>query len=391
MSIKEKIYNYIDKEKNNLIEISDYIFDNPELGGKEEKAALILTNYLIKNEFEVELGIGGLTTAFRGKYSNGKNGPRIGLLCEYDALEGLGHGCGHHMQGPACLGAVVALKNILKDFNYEVIVYGTPAEETFGGKINLIKEGYFKDIDIALMMHGAPDTCTDVKCLALSPFDVIFHGQKSHAALMPEAGKSALDALLTAFNGIEFLREHVKDDVRMHYTISELPGPPNVVPSRAVGTFALRSFSRHYLNYVVERFENIIKGASLISDVTYDIISKPQLDNKIPVFSLNEVIMNNAEELKIPGITPPREKTGSTDFGNVTQIVPGSCIRVQFVPSGTSSHSQQYVDAGKSKEAHDCVIYAAKALAGVSYDIICNKEIFENIRNEFIKNKEIYK
>lgn len=389
--MKEKLFNNIDNQREELIRMSDFIFDNPELGGKEIKALKILTDYLEKNGFSVEKGIAGLPTAFRAEYKKGNGGAKIGILCEYDALEGLGHGCGHHMQGPACLGAAVALKNILKEENYSIIVYGTPAEETFGGKINMLKAGYFKDIDVALMMHGAPDTCTDIKCLALSSFEVIFHGKKAHAAVAPENGRSAFDALLLAFQGIEFMREHVRDDVRMHYTVKEVPGPENVVPSRAVGKFALRSFSREYLNSVIERFKNIIKGAAIMSGVEYEIFEDSALDNKIPVFSLNELLIKNAELINAPGITPPREKTGSTDFGNVMHEIPGSCIRVKFVPTGTSSHSQEYIEAGKTEDAHNCVIYGAKIIAGTSYDLIKNKEMLQTVKEEYEKNREIYK
>lgn len=391
--MKNKLFQEIEKYRDELLNVSDFIFDNPECDGKEIKAAEILTNFLEKNGFAVERGIAGLPTAFRAEYKHGKGGARIGILCEYDALEGLGHGCGHHMQGPSCMGAAAALKNILgeTDKNFSVIVYGTPAEETFGGKINMLEAGYFKDIDVALMMHGAPDTCTDIKCLALSSFTVVFYGKQAHAALMPEKGRSAFDALLLAFQGVEYLREHVRDDVRMHYTIKELPGPANVIPARAVGAFALRSFSRDYLNSVVERFRDIIKGAALMAGVTYDLTEEKALSNKIPALYLNELFMENAKLLGIPGITPPREKTGSTDFGNVMHELPGSCLRVQFVPSGTSSHSQEYVNAGKSREAHECVIYAAKAIAATSWDIINDEAVLQKIKDEYSKNREIYK
>ena len=150
----------------------------------------------------------------------------IGILCEYDALEGLGHGCGHHMQGPSCLGAAVALKECAGEEPFTLVVYGTPAEETLGSKCDMIKNGCFHELDAAFMMHGSPTTCTDVKCLADQSFRVTFHGKRAHAALAPEQGRSAFDALLVAFNGIEFLREHVPDDVRMHYTVAKLRDRP---------------------------------------------------------------------------------------------------------------------------------------------------------------------
>lgn len=389
--MKEKLFLEVDKLTKKLIDMGDYIFDNPEYDGKEVKASEILSNFLFDNGFEVEKGIADLPTAFRAIYKKGTGQVKIGLLCEYDALEGLGHGCAHHMQGPSCVGAAVALKEVLKTGDYSIVVYGTPAEETFGGKINMLKAGFFRDIDIALMMHGAPETCTDIKCLAQSAFMVTFHGIRAHAALMPEKGRSAFDALLLSFQGIEFLREHVREDVRMHYTIKELPGPENVVPAKAIGKYSLRSFSREYLNEVIERFENIIKGAALMAGVTYEIVETSSLDNKIPVLSLNNLLIENAKLVGVPGITLPREKTGSTDFGNVMHMLPGSCIRIKFVPTGTSSHSQEFVNAGKTKEAHDAIIHGAKTLAATAYDLITNSEIFKEVKDEYLRNKDLYK
>lgn len=389
--MKEQLFREIDRQSEHLIRMADTIFDNPETGGHEKLASVILTDYLKENGFEVELGLADLETAFRAVYRRGQGGPRIGILCEYDALEGLGHGCGHHMQGPACLGAAVALKNTVNEGSYTLVVYGTPAEETFGGKINLLKAGYLRDIDVALMMHGAPDTCTDVKCLALSSFDVTFHGRSAHAAIRPEEGRSALDALLLAFHGIEFLREHVRDDVRLHYTMTELPGPENVVPDTAKGRFALRSFSRDYLDQVVKRFLDVIHGAALMSGVTYEINEAPPLANKIPVFALNELLIENARTAGAPGMVPPREQTGSTDFGNVMHEIPGSCIRVKFVPSGTASHSREYIEAGKSREAHDCILYGAKTIAGASLDLLTQEGLLGRIKEEFEQNRESYR
>ncbi|MDD4321914.1 MAG: M20 family metallopeptidase [Acidaminococcaceae bacterium] len=389
--MKKELFANIDSQRTSLINMADVIFDNPEYEGEEVFAAGLITQYLKDNGFKVEIGIADFPTAFKAVYANGIGGPTIGLLCEYDALRGLGHGCGHHMQGPGCIGAAIALKNICIDAPYTIIVYGTPAEETLGAKCVMLQKGCFKELDVAFMMHGGPNTCTDIKCLALSTFQVVFKGKGAHAALAPEKGRSGLDALMIAFNGIEFLREHVPEDVRMHYTITELPGPMNVVPKKAVGEVALRSFSKETLNTVVLRFRDIIKGAALIAGVDYELTQKSDLYNKIPVFSLNELLMNNAKIVGAPQLAPPREKTGSTDFGNVMYEVPGSCIRVAFVPEGTSSHTQEFVDAGKSEAAHKCVIYGAKAIAGAALDLIENPEKMEAVKKEFAFNKAKYK
>ncbi|MEG3013968.1 MAG: peptidase dimerization domain-containing protein [Cetobacterium sp.] len=251
----------------------------------------------------------------------------------------------------------------------------------------MLEKGCFNDIDVALMMHGAPDTTTDVKSLALSNFTVKFHGVRSHAALAPEKGRSALDGLLILFQGIEFLREHVREEVRMHYTITNAGGPANVVPKYAEAKFSLRSYDRAYLNHVIERFKKVVQGASLMTETDYEIIETKSLNNKIPVLKLNEILMDNARLTNAPRISPPREKTGSTDFGNVMYHVPGSCIRVAFVPEGTSSHSDEFLVAGKTEEAHDAILLGAKILAGSAYDIITNKEYFDEIKREFEENK----
>ena len=292
------------------------------------------------------------------------------------------------MQGPGCLGAAAALKNLDTDRPFQIVVYGTPAEETLGSKCDMIKKGCFHDLDVAFMMHGGPNTCTDVRCLAQRSFHVTFHGKRAHAALAPDKGRSAFDALLAAFQGIEFLREHVPDDVRMHYTIAKLPGPANVVPAEAEGEFAIRSFSRKTLEGVCERFLDIIKGASLIAGVDYEIKEGTFFFNKIPVLKLNELLMNNAELAGAPQLAPPREKTGSTDFGNVMYEIPGSCIRVAFVPEGTPSHSQEFVDAGKTEAAHNCILYGAKAIAGASMDLIMTDGLMDQVKEEFAENKK---
>ena len=389
--LKEVMFRDIDGIRNEMTAMADDIFDHPEIGLEEFHAQKVLTDWLEKEGFAVERGVAGVETAFKAVYRHGEGGPNIGLLCEYDALPGIGHACGHHMQGPSCLGAAVALKECAGEEPFTLVVYGTPAEETLGSKCDMIKNGCFHELDAAFMMHGSPTTCTDVKCLADQSFKVTFHGKRAHAALAPEQGRSAFDALLVAFNGIEFLREHVPDDVRMHYTVAELPGPANVVPVKSVGKFSLRSFSKEELKDVVSRFKDIIKGAALIAGVDYELEQTSDFYNKIPVLKLNELLMENAKLAGAPRLAPPREKTGSTDFGNVMYEIPGSCIRVAFVPEGTSSHSQEFADAGKTQAARDCILYGAKSIAGASMDLITKPELMDEVKAEFAENKKKFK
>ena len=385
--MKEKIREYIDQIGPQLEELSDSIFDLAEISCQEFQSCKLLEDALTEHGFQVEHGVGGMETSFRAVYEQGTGGPSFGLLAEYDALS-MGHGCGHHMQGPAILGAAFCIQKLAGDRPYKIVVYGTPAEESLGGKIIMQENGCFRDIDIALMVHAAPETCVDIKTMALENFRVTFHGREAHAAMHPEKGRSALDAILLSFHGIELLREHVLEDTRMHYTVLDAGGPTNVVPGKATAEYTLRSYNTGYLAQVVERFKKIIEGAALMTETTFTMERDPAYSAKIPCLKLNELIMENARAFDAPQIAPPREKTGSTDFGNVMYEIPGSCIRMAFVPVGTPAHSQEYLNAGKSEEAHQAVRLSAEILAGTCLDILERPELMDEIRADFTQRKK---
>lgn len=370
-----------------LEEMADCIYDLAEPSTGEFQSAQLLADYLKRHDFVVEEGIAGMPTAFRAVYEQGEGGPSFGLLAEYDALDGIGHACGHHMQGPAIIGAALVIKELCRNQAYRVVVYGTPAEETLGGKIVMQDQGYFQDIDIALMMHGAPFTCVDVKCMALESFVVTYQGVKAHAAMSPYMGKSAFDAALLSFQGVEFLREHVLEDTRMHYTVMDAGGPSNVVPGKAVAEYTLRSYDTDYLQTITARFYDIVKGAALMTGTTYEIERSLPFKSKIPCLTLNDLIMENAGYFDAPRIRAPREKTGSTDFGNVMYEVPGSCFRVAFVEDGASAHSTEYLDAGKTADAHMAVRFGAEILAGTCMDILEQPDYLVQIKEEFRTKK----
>ena len=279
--------------------------------------------------------------------------------------------------------AAIALKEVLKAENFKIVVYGTPAEETTCEKVRMVNEGCFKDIDVALMFHANPTTSYDNDSMAMTSFIVTFHGKSSHAAIQPESGRSALDALILSFQGIEFMREHVRDDTRMHYTVLDAGGPANAVPAIAKGSFILRSYNRAYLNKLEERFWKIIEGAALMTETTYEIEVEKKLDNRIGVPPLNELLMENAREVGAPRIKPPRAKNGSSDFGNVMYTLPGACLRVAFVPEGTSSHTDAFREAGKTEDAHKAEILAAKILAATGMDLIMVPENLEKVKKKF--------
>lgn len=389
--MSEQIMQAVKEQRDLLLEMADYIHDNPEIGLQEYKACTILANYLRKEGFETQIEIGGLPTAFRAEWKNGEGGPRIGLLCEYDALEGIGHGCSHHIQGPAILGAAVALKRAIpSDRPCSVIVYGTPAEETAGGKITMMKNGCFRDIDVALMMHAsAKGTSVDISTMALTTYNVAFTGKGAHAAIRPEMGRSALDALLLTFNAIEFLREHVPDDVRIHYAVTDGGMPANAVPAHAAGQIIVRSFDRRELDSVLLRLDKILQGAALMTETSYSVEKGPDLDNGIPVESLRRVLMKNAEKVGAPQLAPPRTKAGSTDFGNISHVLPGACIRISTdcgIPA--AGHSIEAAAQGKNEEHHNAIIFAAEILALSSMDMILDPLLLERMKEEFRQKSE---
>ncbi len=393
--LKKLLGEVIEMHRAELSKMADLIYDFAEKSAEEYKSMELLTDYLQNEGFTVERGI-ALDTAFRATWDNSRaavdeeknTAPVLGILVEYDALEDIGHACGHHMQGPAGIGAAIAIKEVLKDYPFKLVVYGTPAEETLGGKIVMLDAGYMKELDLALMSHGSPNTSVDEKCMALENFVLTFHGVKSHAAISPDEGRSALDAALLSFHAIEMLREHVKDDTRMHYTIRNAGGPPNVVPDLTVAEYTLRSYSTSYLNTVVERFYNILKGAALMTDTTYDIQRDLPFKSKIVCHSVNDLLMKNAVYEKAPSIAAPRKKTGSTDFGNVLYEIPGSCIRIAFTKPDAQPHSQEYLEAGKTDKAHDAICYAAKIMADTFCDVITTPELLAQIKEEFYAAKQ---
>lgn len=394
--LKKLLGEVIEMHRAELCKMADLIYDFAEKSAEEYKSMELLTDYLQNEGFTVERGI-ALDTAFRATWDNcrasvddeGENtAPVLGILVEYDALEDIGHACGHHMQGPAGIGAAIAIKDVMKDYPFKLVIYGTPAEETLGGKIVMLDAGYMKELDLALMSHGSPNTSVDEKCMALENFVVTFHGVKSHAAISPDEGRSALDAALLSFHAIEMLREHVKDDTRMHYTIRNAGGPPNVVPDLTVAEYTLRSYSTSYLNTVVERFYNILKGAALMTDTTYDIQRDLPFKSKIVCYSVNDLLMKNAAYEKAPSIAAPRKKTGSTDFGNVLYEIPGSCIRIAFTKPDAQPHSQEYLEAGKTDKAHDAICYAAKIMADTFCDVITTPGLLTQIKEEFYAAKQ---
>ncbi len=357
---KKRFIASVESRADELFAIGCDIFDHPEYKREEYHAAELLTAYLEKQGFAVEKGLAGMPTAFRAVWERGKGGPSIGFMVEYDALVGLGHACGHHLQGPAGIGAALALREVC-DKDVKIVVYGTPDEEHSGGKIDMAEQGFFTDVDVMFSCHTSGRTFASFTSKALAPNIVTFHGKPAHASGAPFNGRSAMDAMLLAFHGLEVMREHVKDGCRIHYTILEGTGPSNIVHEKAKAHITLRAPDRFYLEDMRKRLDNILRGACLMTDTTFDINPLKVYWNVIPVPSLRKLGLDIAEEVgakKVDRSDPPGG--GSTDVGNVSWVVPTLNMNVYFCDFG--GHTAEYCSMGKTENARDFTVKTAEIM-----------------------------
>ena len=381
--LKASAIGKIDSHRHQLTELSVNIHSNPELGFQEIKAAAWLTQYLEENGFSVEHGICQLPTAFRGSYGRGK--PAIAILAEYDALPKLGHACGHNLIAACTVGAAVAAKSAIDEFGGNIIVIGTPAEELHGGKVIIADRGGFDNLDIAMMVHpGVADTAT-VQTLACEALEVEFFGKAAHAAARPEAGINALDALLLSFAALNSLRQHIKDRARIHGIITDGGEAANVVPAHSAGTFLARAEDDAYLDELKQKVLNCFVGSAAATGARLEYrwgnIRYAPLRNNLTLaqlFSLNIEYLGR----KMP-LSDSNQAFGSTDMGNVSQLVPSIHPFVAIAPVEVLIHSPEFTTAAASEVAIQGLLDAAKALAMTVVDLVASPEIVTKIRDEF--------
>lgn len=373
--MKKKIYNEGQLIKQRLCEISDYIYNNPELGNEEYKAVEVLTTFLKEHDFKIEAPIADMATAFKATFDSGKPGMTIGYLCEYDALPKIGHGCGHNMIGVMSAGAGVALSKILHEIGGKVIVYGTPAEETNGGKVILAEAGVFDELDAAMIVHPDGETRASGSSSALYPIRFIYKGKTAHAAACPEKGINALNSVIQLFNGIDALRQHVTPDVRMHGIITKGGVAANIVPDEAIADFYFRASTKERVTEVIEKVKKIAEGAALMTGATlemerYELPYDDLNTNEI----LSEMFNNNLRELGITDIKEAKATGGSSDIGNVSHVAPTIHPYIGITDCPMVGHSVEMANATTTSKAHDRLLIAALAMAYTGHDVIVRNE-----------------
>jgi len=381
---KEQISGAIDRMEERLRDVGKDIFEHPEVKFEEVHAARRLAGELEEAGFEVELGVAGMETAIRAVHPVVSDGPTVAILGEYDALPEIDHACGHNLIAAGGLGAALAVGSIKSELPGKLLFLGTPAEEGGGGKVLMIDAGLFEGIDAALMFHPSSNTTIGRGSLAITEVKIEFHGKPSHASGSPEKGINALDAVIQTFNGINALRQHIKDGARIHGIISNGGAKPNIVPEYASAEFYVRAQENAYRDELLEKLRKCAEGAALATGARLDFglvghSYKAMKPNKL----VGERFLKHLEASGIP-YNPPKDKSmGSTDMGDVSQAVPGIHPYVQICEDDVAGHSRQFAEASGSERGYVAMLAAAKALAMTAVDVLTEDGLVDRVWEEF--------
>ncbi len=387
----------IDAARDELVRIALDIHARPELNYEEHYAAALLSGALEQHGFSVERGVGGVETAFRASLQGGAgDGPTVAILAEYDALPEIGHGCGHNLIAMAALGAGLGLQANIGSLPGRVVVLGTPAEEGGGGKIRLLEAGVFDGVDVALSSHPSSNrTVIPVETplgeswsLAMVGYRYIFHGKASHAAAAPEAGINALNAVIHLFTGIDAMRQHLRDDVRIHGIITDGGKAPNVVPEYAAANFMLRCRDRNYLSdVVVGRVRQAAEGAASMTGARLEVQEfYPFYENVRPNAAVAKALRANAVQsgLNLDEPLPGRQgSAASTDFGNVSQAIPAFELRYAVSETPVPSHTREMTETAATEFASSNALTVAQALSLTACDLLEDPQLLAAARAEF--------
>ncbi|MHB8947397.1 MAG: M20 family metallopeptidase [Bacillota bacterium] len=441
------VIEFIEKAQEDLTEAARRIWSLAEVGLKETKSAEVLIEMGRRHGFTVEEGVAGMPTAFVATYGSGH--PVIGLLGEYDALPGLsqkaapvkepsepgrpGHGCGHNLLGVGALGAAIALKEAIARHRLPgtVKLFGCPAEETLVGKVFMVRDGLFKDVDAAITWHpGSTNSLWAGSALAMNSAKFTFHGRSSHAAGDPQSGRSALDAVELMNIGANYLREHIIQEARLHYVITKGGGEPNIVPPIAEAWYYVRAPKRKQVEEIFERLQRIADGASLMTETTYDIEFLTGCYNTLHNEVIGDLLFERLTEVGAPpfdaadqefaramvagypagqmdgtyewyrergqnmdgkvlhdGVMPPLDKgkvsSGSTDVGDVSFVTPTAQLTTACEPLGAPGHSWQVTASSGAPLGFKGMLVAAKVMGLAALDLLSKPETLARARQEF--------
>jgi amidohydrolase len=395
--LRERVKHAIQREREHIVEVAETIRVNPELGYEERMASQLLADHLREAGFEVEKPYKGLETAFRAVRRGSGDGPTVAVLAEYDALAGIGHGCGHNLIGASGLAAAIGLGTVMDEVGGTFVILGTPAEEGGAGKVRLAEQGAFEGVDAAMMIHhagdrtGAPLQWPDGTCLAVTDIGFEFFGKPAHAAADPYNGVNALNAVIETFNGINALRQHMTMDARVHGIITHGGEAVNVVPKYARAAFLVRGASQDYVNELTEKVRQIARGAALMTGCELKVEEGTLHYDMRPSYVLGQKYHANMQEV---GLDVSRNRSGrgmhSTDFGNVSYMLPSVTGSFAISHTPIPGHSQQVVDASGSTFGYEQLIKVSTAMALTALDVLTDPEISQRAWDEHGKWSELH-
>jgi amidohydrolase len=383
--LKKEACAAVDARRDELVAMAREIHAHPELAFEEHRAAALLVRALRDAGLPVDAPAYGLATAFEARA--GEDGPIVALLAEYDALPGIGHACGHNLIATAAVGAGLALSAFGARLPGRLRVLGTPAEERGGGKELLARAGAFDGVDAALMVHPAGVDLETMPTLALAEVDAVYHGRSAHASAMPERGINALDALVTAYQAIAQLRQHIRPTERIHGIVTDGGAAPNVVPERAAGRFYVRARDVEELAGLKRRVEGCFRAGAEATGATLEVVwHDPDYLELRTSWPIAERYRQNAESLGrrfFPYDRLPPGVMGTTDMGNVSHRVPAIHPMIAAAPLHCTIHAPEFAEHAASPQGDAAALDGAKALAMTALDFWLDPELRRKARECF--------
>jgi len=382
---KRRIAQIVETHRTEILALSHRIHADPEPAFAERHAATWVAQAVARHGFAVEHPAGRLETAVRGRLAGGRGreGPRIGILAEYDALPGLGHGCGHNTMAASGVGAAIALAELAPELAGEIVFLGTPAEERGSGKQWMIDDGLFQGIDAALLFHPSDRTQAACSLLASVDIEVAFTGLQAHAAADPWKGRNALDALIMLFTSVGLWRQQLRPDARVHGIVTDGGTAANIIPGRAAGRFMVRSPDQAEFERMEERFRGLVQAAAMAADCEGEAVftggSSTMKDNT----ALRAAFLANMAAYGITDNDVLPDSLGSSDMGNVSQVLPTIHPMLAICDEGVAGHSIEFRDAAALPRADEVTLIAAALVAQTAFDLYAEPHLVQDAWREF--------
>ena len=368
-----------------VMQLNDYIADNPETGSEEFKASKAIVTLLRKHGIDVEFPFNDMDTAFRGTINRGKS-KKFVILTEYDALRGLGHACGHCASGSISVFAALILNELRDSIDAQIDIIGTPDEETKGGKVYMVNDGVFNDYDAAIMIHMFNMNAVSMPFLALDSYEYIFYGAPAHASASPWEGRNALNALRLAFDAMDMMRQHVTEDVRIHGYIAEGGAAANIVPDRTRAEFTFRARERDTLDDVVKWAHDIGEAAAKATRTSVEINRLGEkYDNMTEKETGSRLLEEIYGKLSLPLVPTDSVPKGSSDIGNVDSVIP-AFHPIISIGKDFGVHTREFAEEMKSEGTHTAIEQGAQIITEFIKTLSERDDLLDKIKQEHQHN-----